>query len=68
MATHDDSSVSEVNTVSEKSDVDLHTVSQQTLTVNGVQLGYWKKGNGPHAILCIPGALAPSRWAFSSQL
>ena len=32
MATHDDSSVSEVNTVSEKSDVDLHTVSHAANT------------------------------------
>lgn len=66
MATHD-SSVSE-GAVSEKSDVDHDTKSQQTVTVNGVQLCYWRKGNGPHAILCIPGAIASCRWAFSSQL
>ena len=54
--------------VSKKLDVDQHTVSQQTLTVNGVRLCYWRKGNGPHAILCIPGAIASCEWAFASQL
>ena len=36
--------------------------------MNGVQLCYWQKGNGPHVILCIPGAVASCRWAFASQL
>ena len=66
MATHHSSGAE--GAVSEKLDVDQHNVSQQTLTVNGVQLCYWRKGNGPHAILCIPGALAPCGWAFASQL
>jgi len=45
----------------------LPTVQQKCL-VNGVELHFTQSGRGPHPILCIPGAMAPSHWAFASQL
>lgn len=42
--------------------------SGQKIVVNGVELYYVLKGEGPHVILCIPGALAQCEWAFASQL
>lgn len=42
-----------------------HTASVQ---VNGASLHCTIRGNGPHPVLLIPGAAAPSHWSFSSQL
>ena len=42
--------------------------SGQKVEVNGVELYYVQRGSGPHAVLCIPGALAPCEWSFASQL
>jgi len=44
------------------------TTIQQKCLVNGVELHFTQSGRGPHPILCIPGAMAPSQWAFASQL
>ncbi len=35
---------------------------------NGVQLSYEQHGTGPHALLCIPGALGSAQTDFSPQL
>ena len=44
------------------------TTIQQKHLVNGIELHSTQNGRGPHPILCIPGALAPCQWTFSSQL
>ena len=36
--------------------------------VNGVQLHYVVKGNGPHTLLCIPGAVGTAKRHCSAQL
>ena len=40
----------------------------QVTTVNGVELSYLSLGTGPHAILCIPGALGTATHHYQPQL
>lgn len=42
--------------------------SQKTAVVNSVEIHYEIEGDGLHVILCIPGAAAPCKWAFTPQL
>ena len=52
------------------STTELHVPHQhQKVTVSGgIQLHCTVSGKGAHTLLCIPGALAPSQWAFARQL
>lgn len=42
--------------------------AEQFIVINDAKLHYRRAGNGPHAILFIPGAVAPCTWAFNYQL
>ena len=44
------------------------SVNPSKVLVNGVHLYYERRGNGPHTIVCIPGALGTALNDFSPQL
>ena len=45
----------------------MEDITQGKLTVNGVQLHYAHRGDGPHTLLCISGSLVPAEFTYKPQ-